>query len=66
VSWQKFVGLTGSSKRIEGQIQAVQDKTEKVKSEVCTVIIMSNMARVPDYVYRLFRYSRWHSSHKEQ
>ena len=54
--------LTYYSKRVEGQIQGIQDKSETLKSEVCGVP-RCQFARFTHTVYRSFRYNQRHNSH---
>jgi hypothetical protein len=57
--------LIRQSKRVEGQIQGTQDKSEKVKSEVRHKNL-EQWTKSSDDRKRLYKYKRRHNSHKRE
>ena len=52
------------SKRVEVQIQGVQDKSETLKSEVCGVSYLKHSTQLANDIDRLSSYNQRHNSHK--
>jgi hypothetical protein len=57
--------LIWQSKRVEGQIQGTQDKSEKVKSEV-RHMNLEQITKLSDDRERLYKYKRRHNNHKQE